>query len=90
VRFGIIGTNWITDKLIDAGKETEDFELAAVYSRKEETARAFADKYGVDTIFTDLEKMAEMYGVDKDVILEDVKKSGNYARFVENTKYQIR
>lgn len=34
-------------------------------------------------------KMAEMYGVDKDVILDDVKKSGNYARFVENTKYQI-
>ncbi len=37
----------------------------------------------------EVEKMAEMYGVDKDVILEDVKKSGNYARFVENTKYQI-
>lgn len=64
MRFGIIGTNWITDKLVDAGKEIKDFELTAVYSRKEETARAFADKYGVDTIFTDLEKMAESDKID--------------------------
>ncbi|MBF4805551.1 MAG: trigger factor [Pseudoleptotrichia goodfellowii] len=42
-----------------------------------------------EDVNAEVEKMAEMYGVDKDVILEDVKKSGNYARFVENTKYQI-
>lgn len=51
--------NWITDKLLSAGAEIEDFELAAVYSRKEETARKFAEKYGVKKIFTDLEEMAE-------------------------------
>ncbi len=38
----------------------------------------------------EIEKMAEMYGVEKDVILNDVKKSGNYARFSDNTKYQIK
>ncbi len=38
----------------------------------------------------EIEKMAEMYGVEKDVILNDVKKSGNYARFLDNTKYQIK
>lgn len=42
-----------------------------------------------EDVNAEVEKMAEMYGVDKDVILDDVKKSGNYARFVENTKYQI-
>lgn len=42
-----------------------------------------------EDVNAEVERMAEMYGVDKDVILEDVKKSGNYARFVENTKYQI-
>ena len=47
MKFGIIGTNWITDKLLSAGAEIEEFELAAVYSRKEETARKFAEKYGV-------------------------------------------
>lgn len=38
----------------------------------------------------EIEKMAEMYSVEKDVILNDVKKSGNYARFLDNTKYQIK
>ena len=38
----------------------------------------------------EIEKMAEMYGVEKDIILNDVKKSGNYARFLDNTKYQIK
>ncbi len=38
----------------------------------------------------EIEKMAEMYGVEKDAILNDVKKSGNYARFLDNTKYQIK
>lgn len=64
MRFGIIGTNWITDKLIDAGKDTEDFQLTAVYSRNEDTAKAFADKYGVENTFTDLQKMAESDKID--------------------------
>ncbi|RRD40929.1 gfo/Idh/MocA family oxidoreductase [Leptotrichia sp. OH3620_COT-345] len=64
MRFGIIGTNWITDKLIDAGKEIKDFKLTAVYSRTEETAKKFAQKYGVDTIFTNLDKMAESDKID--------------------------
>lgn len=64
MRFGIIGTNWITDRLIDAGREMEDFKLAAVYSRTEETARKFAEKYGVERIFTDLDKMAESDEID--------------------------
>lgn len=37
----------------------------------------------------EIERMAEIYRVEKNVILEDVKKSGNYARFIDNTKYQI-
>ncbi|MDY3360386.1 MAG: Gfo/Idh/MocA family oxidoreductase, partial [Clostridium celatum] len=40
------------------------FKLAAVYSRKEETAREFADKYGVKTIFTSLEEMAKSDEID--------------------------
>jgi len=43
-----------------------------------------------DDVNKEIEKMAEMYGVEKDVILNDVKKSGNYARFLDNTKYQIK
>ena len=64
MRFGIIGTNWITDKLLDAGSQIENFELTAVYSRTEEKAREFADKYNVKNIFTDLKKMAESNLID--------------------------
>ena len=59
MKFGIIGTNWITDKLLDAGSEIKEFELTAVYSRTEEKAREFALKYGVNRVFTSLEEMAQ-------------------------------
>lgn len=59
VRFGVVGTNWITDRFLDHVKTLDDFSLTAVYSRTEEKAKAFAEKYGVAHIFTDLEEMAE-------------------------------
>ncbi|MCU9615113.1 Gfo/Idh/MocA family oxidoreductase [Caldibacillus lycopersici] len=58
VRFGIIGTNWITEKLLDGGFQLDNFSLTAVYSRTEERAKEFAEKYQVENIFTDLEAMA--------------------------------
>lgn len=59
MKFGIIGTNWITEKLLDAGSEIKEFELTAVYSRTEEKAGEFASKYGVSRVFTNLEEMAQ-------------------------------
>ena len=44
MNFGIIGTNWITDRFIKAAKQHPDFRIGAVVSRTEETGRAFADK----------------------------------------------
>ncbi|GGE82582.1 Gfo/Idh/MocA family protein [Priestia taiwanensis] len=64
VRFGIIGTNKITETLLEAAKTVEGFNLAAVYSRKEETARAFADKYEVEHIYTNIEEMVASDTID--------------------------
>lgn len=64
VRFGVVGTNWITDRFLDHVKVVEEFTLTAVFSRTAEKARAFADKYGVETIFTDLEEMAKSDMID--------------------------
>lgn len=64
IRFGIIGTNWITDRFLDAARHVEDFSLTAVYSRTEEKAREFADKHGVQNIYTDLEEMATSSEID--------------------------
>lgn len=59
VRFGIVGTNWITEAFIQAATSIEDFQLTAVYSRTLDKAKAFADKYNATYTYTDLEKMAK-------------------------------
>ncbi|GIN62775.1 putative oxidoreductase YulF [Robertmurraya siralis] len=64
IRFGVIGTNWITDSFISAASEHPDFKLVAVYSRTEERAREFAEKYGVELTFTRLEDMANSDELD--------------------------
>lgn len=64
MRFGIVGTNWITDLMLEASREVEEFELTAVYSRTEEKAGAFAAKYGAAHTFTDLAAMAASGTVD--------------------------
>jgi predicted dehydrogenase len=58
VRFGIIGTNFIVDKILEAAKQDPRFELAAVYSRTRERADEFARKHTVPHTFTSLEAMA--------------------------------
>ncbi|MGM0902675.1 MAG: Gfo/Idh/MocA family protein [Bacillota bacterium] len=64
IRFGIIGTNWITSKFIEAAKQHPRFTLTAVYSRTEEKAREFAGQYGAESIFTDLKSMAMSDEID--------------------------
>lgn len=64
IRFGVVGTNFITDWVIAGGREDERFGLAAVYSRTEETAREFAGKHQIPHIFTSLEAMAESAMID--------------------------
>ncbi|MDR1585798.1 MAG: Gfo/Idh/MocA family oxidoreductase [Prevotellaceae bacterium] len=64
LRFGIIGTNTITDKIIEAGRLDPRFEISAVYSRTQERALAFAGKYQIPHTFTSLEEMAESQLID--------------------------
>lgn len=64
MRFGVVGTNWITEEFIRSGKQVPGFTLEAVYSRTEERAKAFADKMGAPHTFTDLEEMAASKVID--------------------------
>ncbi|UOY91744.1 Gfo/Idh/MocA family oxidoreductase [Ectobacillus sp. JY-23] len=64
VRFGVIGTNVITERFIEESRYVEDFIVTAVYSRTSERAKEFAEKYGVETTFTDLESMATSEEID--------------------------
>jgi predicted dehydrogenase len=64
IRFGVVGTNFITDWVIAGARQDERFELAAIYSRTQETAAAFAAKHQVPHTFTSLEEMAKSPLID--------------------------
>jgi predicted dehydrogenase len=64
IRFGIIGTNWITEDFIKAAREHPAFELTAVYSRTETTAQLFADKHKIRHIYTDMDTLANSPELD--------------------------
>ncbi|MEG1587588.1 MAG: Gfo/Idh/MocA family oxidoreductase, partial [Bacteroidales bacterium] len=58
IRFGIIGTNFISDWVIAGARQDERFEPVAVCSRSEETGRQFAAKHQIPHVFTSPEEMA--------------------------------
>lgn len=64
IRFAVIGTNWITERFLDAAMAVEAFMLTTVYSRSEVTASAFAFKYGAKYTFTDLIELARSDAYD--------------------------
>lgn len=64
VRFGVVGTNWITEAFLKGASNHEAFQLTAVFSRTEDKAAEFANKFGVGRTFTDLEEMARSEEID--------------------------
>ena len=40
-------------------------------------------------ISEEIEKMAAMYGMDKETIISDIRKAGNYENFLDNISHQI-
>ncbi|MBQ7386940.1 MAG: Gfo/Idh/MocA family oxidoreductase [Clostridia bacterium] len=64
MNFLIIGTNFISDRFAEAASEVPGVSLYAVYSRKLETGRDFAAKYGIDKVYTDYEEALSDAGID--------------------------
>lgn len=64
IRFGVVGTNWITDRFLAAALLHDKFSLTAVCSRSRERGLAFGSKYGVGAVFGSVEEMAESGEVD--------------------------
>ena len=64
VRYGTIGTGWITDAFIKGAEMVEGLELVAVYSREQEKGDQFAHEHGAPLVFTDYKKMAECDDID--------------------------
>jgi predicted dehydrogenase len=90
IRFGVIGTNWITKQFVDAAHESDVMTLTAVYSRKAETAAEFAEQYGVNSTFTSLEEMAQSDLIDAVYIASPNSLHGSQSiLFLSNKKHVI-
>lgn len=63
IRLGIVGTNYISDNLCQVAMQVPGVELYAVYSRKQETGEAFAEKYKILHVHTDYVTFLES-GID--------------------------
>lgn len=64
IRFGVVGTNFITDWVIAGAREESRFELSAVCSRTRERGEEFAAKYNIPNVFTSLEAMVTSDCID--------------------------
>ncbi|MFD2627262.1 Gfo/Idh/MocA family protein [Oceanobacillus kapialis] len=64
MKFSTIGTSWITESFIAAAKQSGAAELHSVYSRRDENAKAFAEKNGASKWFSNLDEMLQDDGVD--------------------------
>jgi len=64
MKIGTIGTGIIVENLLNALQEAQNVVCTAVCSRKEETARKFADKFQIKQIYTDYERMLADDNVD--------------------------
>lgn len=64
IRFGFVGTNFVSDWMAEEAAPDLRFEATAIYSRHEDTGRTFADKHGIPHVFTSLEEMASSDLID--------------------------
>ncbi|WP_025680476.1 Gfo/Idh/MocA family protein [Paenibacillus massiliensis] len=64
MRIATIGTGSIVDAMLATIEELDRVTCTAIYSRKIETAQVLADKYGIQTIYTDLQLLFADKNVD--------------------------
>ena len=64
IRWGILGTGWIAEKMVAALSTVNDAALVAVGSRTIEKANEFARRYRVETAYGSYEELAADPRVD--------------------------
>ena len=64
INFAVIGTNFITDRFLEAGSSVPEFHLKAVYSRSMEKAEGYARRHGAERTFDSLDELAACADVD--------------------------
>ncbi|MFI8417215.1 Gfo/Idh/MocA family protein [Serratia sp. NPDC078593] len=64
IRFAVVGTNWITERFIDAAHTSGKMKLSAIYSRRLEHAKAFGSNYQIEQCFDSLDALAQSDMID--------------------------
>ena len=64
INFAVIGTNFITDRFLEAASSVPEFHLKAVYSRSMEKAEDYARRHGAELTFDSLDDLAACPDVD--------------------------
>ncbi|GLS91139.1 oxidoreductase [Psychromonas marina] len=64
INFAVIGTNWITEKFVNATRVEKQLSLRAVYSRTLQSAQLFGDKFSVTTCYDSLALLAQDVNVE--------------------------
>ena len=54
LRYGTVGTSWITETFINSTRLVDGMELSAVFSRDAAKGAAFAEKNNAQNIFIDI------------------------------------
>ncbi len=64
INLAVIGRNFVVDEMLSATRLFPEINLYAIYSRNEDTGRAYADKWSFDKVYTDLDRVAEDKAID--------------------------
>ncbi|MEI6896790.1 MAG: Gfo/Idh/MocA family oxidoreductase [Psychromonas sp.] len=59
INFAVIGSNWISERFVEASAIQNELSLTAVYSRTLQSAQIFADKFAVKTCYDNLQTLAQ-------------------------------
>ena len=90
IRYGIIGTGWITEAFLAGAAGVPGMALRAVCSRREARGREFAARHGADLVFTDPARMAASPDIDAVYIASpNVLHAAQSRLFLENGKHVL-
>ncbi|MBQ4626471.1 MAG: Gfo/Idh/MocA family oxidoreductase [Clostridia bacterium] len=59
MRYGVIGTGWITKSFIDGARMLCNSDFSAVYSRTAESGKKFAEENKIEKVYTDIKEFAK-------------------------------
>lgn len=64
IKWAVVGTGYIANQFAEGMRLVENSTIKAVVSRKQESGNRYAEKYGCERVYTDLQKMLDAEEID--------------------------